>query len=52
MFQSNLTLNEKLRKANLPLTAPEQFMDGTPADLPGAEGSKTKDFLELTKIVP
>ena len=30
---------KKLRKANLPLTAPEQFMDGTPADLPGAKGS-------------
>ena len=43
---------KKLRKANLPLTAPEQSMDGPPADLPGAEGSKTKALLELTKIVP
>ena len=39
---------KKLRKANLPLTAPEQFIDGAPADLPGAEGSNTKALLELT----
>ena len=43
---------KKLRKANLPLTAPEQFMDGAPADLPGAEGSNTKALLELTNIAP
>ena len=43
---------KKLRKANIPLTAPEQFMDGAPADLPGAEGSNTKALLELTKFVP
>ena len=43
---------KKLRKANLPLTAPEQFMDGAPADFPGAEGSNTKALLELTNIVP
>ena len=43
---------KKLRKANLPLTAPEQFMDGALADLPGAEGSNTRALLELTKIVP
>ena len=52
MFQMNLTLNEKLRKTNLPLTTPEQFIDDAPADLPGAEGSNTKALLELTKIVP
>ena len=48
----NLTLNEKLRKSNLPLTTPEQFIDDAPADLPGAEGSNTKYLLELTNIVP
>ena len=52
MFQMNLTLNEKLRKSNLPLTTPEQFIDDAPADLPGAEGSNTKALLELTNIVP
>ena len=48
----NLTLNEELRKSNLPLTAPEQFIDGAPAGLPGAEGSNTKALLELTNIAP